>query len=288
MVTGTIKYYGELKEVFRECEVRCRQLENKVRNGDDERRKNNIIIFGLEEQREEYFGTLDSAVKWLNETMKVEVNKVNNENIDYVARIGIRKGERPILVKFISFTKKLEVLGNKKNLAGSKIRVEEDLSMENRKVRKELIPYLKDAKRRGHKAFLRKGSLIVDGSAYGLSYLKGNIQLGDLNVDRQMDNPAGPQEDTSQHQTGNRAILESDTSQREEARGKTPLRTGNRKATPPQPAGVRRFTSQQQQQGIAEVREVRAQQYNLRGWVTRANVSASNARSGNRSRSGST
>jgi hypothetical protein len=151
---------------------------------------------------------------------------------------------------------------------------------------KELIPYLKDAKRRGHKAFLRKGSLIVDGRAYGLSYLKGNIQLGDVNVDRQMDNPAGPQEDTTQ--TGNGATRESDTSQREEARGETPLRTGNRKATPPQPAGVRSFTSQQQQQGIAEVTEVRAQQYNLRGWVTRANVSASNARSGNRSRSGFT
>jgi hypothetical protein len=171
-------------------------------------------------------------------------------------------------------------LRNKKNLAGSEIKVEEDLSMEDRKVRKELIPYLKDAKRRGHKAFLRKGSLIVDGRAYGLSYLKGNIQLGDVNVDRQMDNPVGPQEDMTQHQTGNGAIRESDTSQREEALGKTPLRTGNRKATPTQPAKVRSFTLQQQQQGIAEVREVHAQQYNLRGWVTRANVSASNARSG--------
>jgi uncharacterized coiled-coil DUF342 family protein len=49
MVTGMIKYYGELKEVFCECEASCRQLENKVRNGDDERRKNNIIIIGLEE-----------------------------------------------------------------------------------------------------------------------------------------------------------------------------------------------------------------------------------------------
>jgi hypothetical protein len=76
--------------------------------------------------------------------------------------------------------------------------VEKDLSIEDRKVRQELIPYLKDAKRRGHKAFLRKGSLIVDGRAYGLSYLKVNIQLGEGNVDRQMDNPVGPQEDMTQ------------------------------------------------------------------------------------------
>jgi hypothetical protein len=124
------------------------------------------------------------VVKWLNETMKVDVNRVNNEKIDYVTRIGRRKGEWPILVKFILFSKKLQILRKKRNLAVSKIRVEEDLSMEDRRVRKELIPYLKDAKRRGHRAFLRKGSLIVDGRAYGLSYLKGNIQLGDVNVDR--------------------------------------------------------------------------------------------------------
>jgi hypothetical protein len=149
--------------------------------------------------------------------MKVDVNRVNNENIDYVTRIGRRKGERLILVKFISFSKTLQVLRNKRNLAGSRIRVEEDLPMEDRKVRKELIPYLMDAKRRGHKAFLRKGSLIVDGRAYGLSYLKGNIQVGDVNVDRQMDKPAGPQDDMTQHQTGNGATRESDTSQQEEA-----------------------------------------------------------------------
>jgi hypothetical protein len=165
--------------------------------------------------------------------------------------------------------------------------VEEDLSMEDRKVRKELIPYLKDAKRRGHKAFLRKVFLIVDRRAYGLSYLKGNIQLGDVNMNRQMDNPAGPQ-DTTQQQTGNGATQESDTSQGREARGETPLWTGNGKATPPQPAGVRSSTSQQKQQGIAEVREVRAQQYNLRGWVTKADMSASNTTCSNRLRGGST
>jgi hypothetical protein len=38
-----------------------------------------------------------------------------------------------------------------KNLAGSKFRVDEDFAWETRKIRKRLIPYLKDAKRRGHR-----------------------------------------------------------------------------------------------------------------------------------------
>jgi hypothetical protein len=96
------------------------------------------------------------------------------------------------LVRFLSFTKKLEVLKNKRNLAGSKIRVDDDLSTEDRKVRKELIPYLRDAKKRGHKAFLRKGTLIVNGKSYDVNYLKENIQLGDKNG--QMDNPVETQE----------------------------------------------------------------------------------------------
>jgi hypothetical protein len=41
-------------------------------------------------------------------------------------------------------------LKNKRNLAGSKVRVDEDLSREDRKVRKELVPYLKNAKKWGH------------------------------------------------------------------------------------------------------------------------------------------
>jgi hypothetical protein len=75
---------------------------------------------------------------------------------------------------------KLEVLRNKKNLAGTKIRVDEDLSVEDRRIRSELIPYLKDAKKWGHKAFLRRHTLMVNGKTYGLNYLKDNIQLADV------------------------------------------------------------------------------------------------------------
>jgi hypothetical protein len=84
------------------------------------------------------------VVKFLGEKMKIEISR---ENINYVTRLGRRRGERPILIKFTTFFKKLEVWKNKKNLVGSKIRVDEDLSVEDRKVRKALIPYLKDTKK---------------------------------------------------------------------------------------------------------------------------------------------
>jgi hypothetical protein len=65
---------------------------------DEGQRKNNIIIFGLKEEGEEsYSETLDMVVKRLSETMKIETT---SGNIDYVIRLGRRKGERPILIKF--------------------------------------------------------------------------------------------------------------------------------------------------------------------------------------------
>jgi hypothetical protein len=66
--------------------------------------------------------------------------------------LGRRRGECPILIKFTTFFKKLEVWKNKRNLIGSKIRVDEDVSTEDKKIRRELVPYLKDAKKWGHKA----------------------------------------------------------------------------------------------------------------------------------------
>jgi uncharacterized coiled-coil DUF342 family protein len=38
MVTGMINDYREMKQAIRECKVSCRQLENKLRNGDEEKR----------------------------------------------------------------------------------------------------------------------------------------------------------------------------------------------------------------------------------------------------------
>jgi hypothetical protein len=57
-------------------------------------------------------------MEFLKDTMKLEVMY---GNIDYVARLGRRKGVRPILVKCI-FAVKLVVLRNSKNSVGSRIR----------------------------------------------------------------------------------------------------------------------------------------------------------------------
>jgi hypothetical protein len=206
-VNKIISDYEQVKESIKEWGKCQQRVDEKIRHLEDEKRKNNIIIFGLQEKGDEsYLETLELTVKFLRDTMGAEVSK---ENIDYVTRIGRKSGGRPILVKFTTFFKKLEVWRNKKNLAGTKIRMDDDLSLEDRRTRKELIPYLKDARKRGHKAFLRKQVLLVNGKVYGLNFLKENIQLREVdglgNMQRRgiAAEPVEREEGNDQHGGGN-------------------------------------------------------------------------------------
>jgi hypothetical protein len=47
--------------------------------------------------------------------------------------------------------------------------------METRRISRELIPYLKDARRQGNIAFVRKDKLMVNRKIYELKYLKKNF-----------------------------------------------------------------------------------------------------------------
>ena len=55
------------------------------------------------------------------------------------------------------------MLKNITKMLGSKIKVHEDFCLEVRNTRNRVIPYLKDAKRRGHMAFLNKEKFVING-----------------------------------------------------------------------------------------------------------------------------
>jgi hypothetical protein len=106
-VSEIMNDYGQVKQIIKEWEKCYQRTEEKLRHLDEERRKNNIIIFGLQERGDEsYLETMDMVVKFLCDKMRVEISR---ENIAYVTRLGRRRGERPILIKLTTFFKKLEV-----------------------------------------------------------------------------------------------------------------------------------------------------------------------------------
>jgi hypothetical protein len=84
-------------------------------------------------------------------------------SIDFTTRLGRRKGQRPILVKFTSFALKLKALKNTKILVNSKnLELMRIFSPETRKVRKELISYLREAKQKK-----RAQGILEEGQAGG-------------------------------------------------------------------------------------------------------------------------
>ncbi|KAJ4426927.1 hypothetical protein ANN_26726 [Periplaneta americana] len=62
-----------------------------------------------------------------------------------------------------------------RSLRGQKIWLEKDFSVETRKKRKLLIPYLKEARKRGQFAMLSFDKLIINGKSYDLDYCQRNF-----------------------------------------------------------------------------------------------------------------
>jgi hypothetical protein len=88
-------------------EERQQMMHGKVSQLEEGHRKNNILIFGLQERKEEgYFDTLGDVMKFLRESMRL---RVSNTSTDYAARLG-RREQRPISVKRTSFSMTLGVL----------------------------------------------------------------------------------------------------------------------------------------------------------------------------------
>jgi hypothetical protein len=143
MINEVITDYDQINQTVRGWVVKQQQLNRKVRFVQEEQRKINILIFGLQEEKNEgYLETL-RIVKFLRDVMKVEIT---NWNTDYVTRLGRRIGERPILVRFTYFVKKLEVLKHMRTSVGITTTAD-DSSMEIWRIQSGLTPYLKDTKK---------------------------------------------------------------------------------------------------------------------------------------------
>jgi hypothetical protein len=138
-------------------------------------KRNNLITFGLKEEKNESHSTTFGILeKFLKEKVDIEIAEWH---VDMANRLGRGRGNRLIMVRFTTFRKKLEILENTKKLAGSKIRIKQDYTWETRQIRKDLLPYLKEATNKGHRAVFKIDKLTVNGRPCELKYLKENIKL---------------------------------------------------------------------------------------------------------------
>lgn len=174
----------ELKDAKLENEVMKKQIKNqevKITNLEREVRRRNLVFKGVpEKERETIEETMNTTIK-ICESLGVKLNPA--VDVDEVKRLGRPEADkqRPVLVKLTATNRKFEILKKAKGLKGSNVWIDEDYSKEIQEERKLLIPILKEARSKGHKAQLKYNKLVIDDKVYDVNSLKleGAINQGD-------------------------------------------------------------------------------------------------------------
>lgn len=161
-----------LRECVDELTRRMDKLQNEnellKRNWDrleEEKRKKHLIFFGIsEEGREQCGDTYEKIIGVCWEKLGMDLS--DGQIID-TFRIGNKTNRnlevgRPILVKFKSEIVKERVVRNRRLLANSTIRIDNDWDLETRSRRRLLIPFLKAARKNGHFAVLIKDRIKIN------------------------------------------------------------------------------------------------------------------------------
>lgn len=154
-------------------ESKCLFYERKLR-------KNNIVVFGLDNVNKsdlaEY--TLEKLNKALD--LNFKINDVNN-----VYKIG-RSEKPPVVVEFISYLKKIEIfkdIEKLRTLKGKGISVSNDLCKADRENQKILRKHLKIARSQNQQVRLKGNKLEIEGVLYTVEDLEGGAETDSSDTD---------------------------------------------------------------------------------------------------------
>ena len=149
---------SHLKEQLETQNHVLKELKVQLQRGEDEKRKNNIIIHGITKRSEGTENCLQTASEFLNGKLQVNIH------VTEARRLG-RSVNAPLLICLENSKDKLTVFKNCSKLRGSRISVQEDLSHETRSARREqLEKFMKRIP--GNNVQFRGPTLFLNGRPY--------------------------------------------------------------------------------------------------------------------------
>ncbi|XP_052742284.1 uncharacterized protein LOC128198873 [Bicyclus anynana] len=155
-----------INQKFENIEVKTKELEQKLEQQqmhldrlDQQLKKRNIIIFGLEEQ-ENYYSQLEEIVlDLLNKVMKIPCDQ---RDIESVKRLGKKKGNvRPVVVTLTTMGLKLKVLRSKNLLKNTRVYLKEDFTPKILQKRKELQEEFLSRREKGENVVIKYDKIIT-------------------------------------------------------------------------------------------------------------------------------
>ena len=169
----------EIQDLKHETE-KIKSLVKELRSLEWESRNRNIVIFGFKDDEKE--NKIDTYRRVMELFSKVLQLSFREHQIDNLYWIGKHKHNRPLLIKFTnSFTKEY-IMERKRMFKGCKIRLEEDYKAEVCAIRKNLVEYMWEARRRGKHAVLVWGKIQIAGALFDIQYCRKNFKTGAENI----------------------------------------------------------------------------------------------------------
>lgn len=157
---------NHIDEKFNLIEAKTKQLETKIEQQqktieflDRQRRRKNVIFFGIEEKEKGYESLLSIVLDIINNKMEINCQKWEIENVN---RMGKNSGKvRPVAVTITTTSRKLELLKKKKMLHNTNIYLNEDFTPSVLQKRKELQEDLKRERESGKRVVLRYDKIVT-------------------------------------------------------------------------------------------------------------------------------
>ena len=182
---------SELRQMVSELRQKIDDLENRDR-------RNNLVLYGLEERNQETWEQTEGMV------MEFLLNhlhlKLDSNEIERAHRIGPKHPgrNRLVIIKLGSYKTRSKILNAAGCLRGSPFRIGEDFSFHVRRARKQLMPFLFRTREAGDKARLNYDKLFINGVAYTIRdgklqpiYRMTNAEGTDYTEGRKMLGPVG-------------------------------------------------------------------------------------------------
>ncbi|MGL4388825.1 MAG: hypothetical protein ACRCTJ_05485 [Brevinema sp.] len=130
------------------------KLEMKLEEVDKRERKNNILIKNLDLKTENK----------VEETKIFFKEKLNIETKLKIIKIWPNKnGEKNVLIKVDHWEKKKSIMKNKHKLKNSNIYIQDDLTINERKIQQEIVERARNERKKGKTVFIKYKSLCIDG-----------------------------------------------------------------------------------------------------------------------------
>ena len=158
LATATARLTKENQELRSAVlDLRCRSM------------RNNVVINGIPESpREDYEKTEKKVLEFLETNLRMPKDQIKTINIERAHRFAKKFDDkpRPIVVRLFHHKMKEAILSHGKNLAGTKLSVNQQWPQEVAQKRKYLYRPRREAIAAGHKAVIVMDKLYINGQLY--------------------------------------------------------------------------------------------------------------------------